>query len=162
MAAIAFDTLKYSKRLKDAGVSDKQAEAEAEALAEALEVNLKDLPTKDDLTRETGLLRRDLKELETSLKRDMKELETSLKRDIKELEGSQKRDLKELETSQKRDLKELETSLKHDLTESESRLKHENELMRLEMRDIERRMTIKLGGLMVVAVGAVATLVKLL
>ncbi len=151
MAAIAFDTLKYSKRLKDAGVPDKQAEAEVEALAEALEVNLKDLPTKDDLTRETGLLRRDLKELETSLKRDMKELESSLKRDIKELEGSQKRDLKE-----------LETSLKHDLTESESRLKHENGLMRLEMRDIERRMTIKLGGLMVVAVGAVATLVKLL
>ena len=151
MATIAFDTLKYSKRLKDAGVPDKQAEAEVEALAEALEVNLKDLPTKDDLTRETGLLRRDLKELETSLKRDMKELESSLKRDIKELEGSQKRDLKE-----------LETSLKHDLTESESRLKHENGLMRLEMRDIERRMTIKLGGLMVVAVGAVATLVKLL
>ena len=162
MAAIAFDTLKYSKRLKDAGVPDKQAEAEVEALAEALEVNLKDLPTKDDLTRETGLLRRDLKELETSLKRDMKELESSLKRDIKELEGSQKRDIKELEGSQKRDLKELETSLKHDLTESESRLKHENGLMRLEMRDIERRMTIKLGGLMVVAVGAVATLVKLL
>ncbi len=151
MAAIAFDKLKYAKRLKDAGVPDKQAEAEVEALAEALEVNLKDLPTKDDLTRETGLLRRDLKELETSLKRDMKELESSLKRDIKELEGSQKRDLKE-----------LETSLKHDLTESESRLKHENGLMRLEMRDIERRMTIKLGGLMVVAVGAVATLVKLL
>ena len=151
MAAIAFDTLKYAKRLKDAGVPDKQAEAEVEALAEALEVNLKDLPTKDDLTRETGLLRRDLKELETSQKRDMKELESSLKRDIKELEGSQKRDLKE-----------LETSLKHDLTESESRLKHENGLMRLEMRDIERRMTIKLGGLMVVAVGAVATLVKLL
>ena len=162
MAAIAFDTLKYSKRLKDAGVPDKQAEAEVEALAEALEVNLKDLPTKDDLTRETGLLRRDLKELETSLKRDMKELESSLKRDIKELESSLKRDIKELEGSQKRDLKELETSLKHDLTESESRLKHENELMRLEMRDIERRMTIKLGGLMVVAVGAVATLVKLL
>ena len=162
MAAIAFDTLKYSKRLKDAGVPDKQAEAEVEALAEALEVNLKDLPTKDDLTRETGLLRRDLKELETSLKRDMKELESSLKRDIKELESSLKRDIKELEGSQKRDLKELETSLKHDLTESESRLKHENGLMRLEMRDIERRMTIKLGGLMVVAVGAVATLVKLL
>ena len=92
--------------------------SQAEAEVEALEVNLKDLPTKDDLTRETGLLRRDLKELDTSLKHDMKELE--------------------------------------------SRLKHENELMRLEMRDIERRMTIKLGGLMVVAVGAVATLVKLL
>ena len=49
MVAIAFDTLKYSKRLKDAGVPDKQAEAEAEALAEVLEVNLKDLATKEDL-----------------------------------------------------------------------------------------------------------------
>ena len=64
MAAIAFDTLKYSKRLKDAGVSDKQAEAEAEALAEVLEVNLKDLSTKDDLTREVDLLRRDMREME--------------------------------------------------------------------------------------------------
>ena len=62
MATIAFDTLKYSKRLKDAGVSDKQAEAEA--LAEVLEVNLKDLSTKDDLTREVDLLRRDMREME--------------------------------------------------------------------------------------------------
>ena len=53
-----------SKRLKDAGVSDKQAEAEAEALAEVLEVNLKDLSTKDDLTREVDLLRRDMREME--------------------------------------------------------------------------------------------------
>jgi hypothetical protein len=49
MATIAFDTLKYSKRLKDAGVPDKQAEAEAEALAEVLEVKLKDLATKEDV-----------------------------------------------------------------------------------------------------------------
>ena len=64
MATIAFDTLKYSKRLKDAGVPDKQAEAEAEALAEALEVNIKDLATKGDLTREVDLLRRDMREME--------------------------------------------------------------------------------------------------
>ncbi len=64
MAAIAFDRLKYSKRLKDAGVSDKQAEAEAEALAEVLEINLKDLASKDDLTREVDLLRRDMREME--------------------------------------------------------------------------------------------------
>ena len=57
MPIIAFDTLKYAKRLKDSGVPDKQAEAEAEALAEVLEVNLKDLATKEDL-------RRDLRELE--------------------------------------------------------------------------------------------------
>ena len=71
MATIAFDTLKYSKRLKDAGVPDSQAEAEAEALAEVLEVNLKELATKadllvvkTDLTREMDLLRRDMREME--------------------------------------------------------------------------------------------------
>jgi len=48
MATITFDTLKFANRLKDAGVPGKQAEAEAEALADALEVNLKELATKED------------------------------------------------------------------------------------------------------------------
>ncbi len=49
MAAITFDTLKFANKLKSAGVPEKQAEAEAEALAEALEVNLKELVTKEYL-----------------------------------------------------------------------------------------------------------------
>jgi tetrahydromethanopterin S-methyltransferase subunit G len=96
MATIAFDTLRFSKRLKDAGVPDKQAEAEAEALAEVFEVNLKELATKDDIL----LVRKDLDALERRI---------------------------------------------------EDR-----------MTMLEQRMTIKLGGLMVIAVGTVATLVKLL
>lgn len=60
MAAITFDTLKYANRLKAAGVPDKQAEAEAEVLSEALEVNLKELITKEDLHREMESLRRDI------------------------------------------------------------------------------------------------------
>lgn len=50
MAAITFDTLKFANKLKSAGVPDKQAEAEA--LSEALEVNLKELATKEYLSRE--------------------------------------------------------------------------------------------------------------
>ena len=100
MATIAFDTLKFSKRLKDAGVPDKQAEAEAEALAEVLEVNLKDLASRDDL-------------------------------------------------------KALEERLSIKITGSEERLSDKITML-------EQRMTIKLGGLMVIAVGAVATLIKLL
>ncbi len=60
MAAITFDTLKYANKLKSAGVPDKQAEAEAEALSEALEVNLKELVTKEDLHREIESLRREM------------------------------------------------------------------------------------------------------
>lgn len=50
MAAITFDTLKFANKLKSAGVPDKQAEAEA--LSEALEVNLKELATKEYLSPE--------------------------------------------------------------------------------------------------------------
>ncbi len=59
------------------------------------------------------------------------------KQDLKELEASLRRDMKELEDRLRRDMKELELRLKHDLT-------------------------IRLGSMMVVAIGVVAALVKLL
>ncbi|TNW00047.1 DUF1640 domain-containing protein [Xylella fastidiosa] len=43
MTSVAFDTLKFANRLKTAGVPAAHAEAEAEALAEVLEINLKGL-----------------------------------------------------------------------------------------------------------------------
>ncbi len=84
--AIAFDTLAYAKRLKEAGVPERQAEVQAEAMAELVEERL-------------------------ATKQDLKEIEVSLKYEIKEM---------------------------------------------------EMRMTIRLGGMIVLAIGVVATLVKLL
>jgi len=49
MAMAAFDTLKFVERLTAAGISPAHAKAEAEALRDVLEVNLKDLITKQDL-----------------------------------------------------------------------------------------------------------------
>jgi hypothetical protein len=67
MATITFDTLKFANTLKDAGVPPAQAEAEAVALSEVLEVNLKELVTKDDLKYEVELLRRDMRDMEQRL-----------------------------------------------------------------------------------------------
>lgn len=52
--------MKFANTLKDAGVPPAQAEAEAVALSEVLEVNLKELVTKDDLHREIESLRREM------------------------------------------------------------------------------------------------------
>ncbi len=60
MATLTFDTLKFANKLKAAGVPPAQAEAEAAVLSEVLEVNLKELATKEDL--KSGL-----KELEMKL-----------------------------------------------------------------------------------------------
>ena len=67
MATITFDTLKFANTLKDAGVPPAQAEAEAVALSEVLEVNLKEFVTKDDLKYEVELLRRDMRDMEQRL-----------------------------------------------------------------------------------------------
>ncbi|WP_043698993.1 hypothetical protein [Tepidimonas taiwanensis] len=49
MAALTFDTLKFARRLKDAGMDPRLAEEQAETIAEALQVNLENLATKQDL-----------------------------------------------------------------------------------------------------------------
>jgi hypothetical protein len=67
MATITFDTLKFANTLKEAGVPSAQAEAEASALSEVLEVNFKELVTKEDLKHEVELLRRDMRDMEQRL-----------------------------------------------------------------------------------------------
>lgn len=74
MTAITFDTLKYANTLKAAGVPLAQAEAEAVALSEVLEVNLKDLITKEDLLSVKNELHRDIEDV----RRDMREMEQRL------------------------------------------------------------------------------------
>jgi len=66
--ALTFDTLAYAKKLIAAGVSEKQAEVQAETFAEIID---EQIATKQDL-----------KEMEIALKRDMKELELRIKADI--------------------------------------------------------------------------------
>ena len=107
MTTLTFDTLKYANRLKAAGAEPRIAEEQAQALAEVLEDERKDLTTSNDLT--------------------------VLKHEIKHEIHVVKRDLEDLR-------REMQASF----------------------LSLEQRMTIKLGALMVVAVGSVAALVKLL
>lgn len=59
-----FDTLTYTKKLREAGVPEKQAEVQAETLSDFIE---SDLATK-----------KDLKELEVSLKRDIEQIKAEM------------------------------------------------------------------------------------
>ena len=49
MAAIAFDTLKFARRLMDAGVPEHQAEVHTEVMAEAFVFNMDSIVTRDYL-----------------------------------------------------------------------------------------------------------------
>lgn len=64
-----FDTLAYAKKLRAAGVPEKQAEAQAEAEAEVISQVITDrMATKDDVT----LLRKDMENMRVEIKGDIK------------------------------------------------------------------------------------------
>ncbi|MGH8511599.1 MAG: hypothetical protein ACREU8_09530 [Gammaproteobacteria bacterium] len=144
MSAIAFDTLKFAKRLKEAGFTEQQAEALADAEAELIEQNL---ATKRDIAE----IKRDIKELEVTLRKEIKQLEVTLHSAIKELDVTLRGEIKELDVTLRGEIKQLDVKIEQ----------IRSDLAR-DLKDLEYRMTIKLGTMMVVAVGATAALVRLL
>jgi hypothetical protein len=73
MAVMTFDTLKMANSLKAAGVPDKQAEAEANIFAEMMQVNLKELATKQDLEQLGKDLRQEMQQLGKDLRKEIQE-----------------------------------------------------------------------------------------
>ena len=83
---VAFDTLKASRRLRDAGFEEKQADALVYAFAEDIGANL---ATKDDIALLKGdiaLLRRDMDSGFESLRKDMTAGNAALRQDMALLE----------------------------------------------------------------------------
>lgn len=80
MAVTAFDTLKFANTHNASGMPDKVAEAQAQLFAEALQVNFKELATKEDLAATSKDLKREIAEVQ----RELAELRDELKRDFRE------------------------------------------------------------------------------
>ena len=67
MSMATFDTLKFANALKAAGVSDRQAEAEAVVLAEVFSINFREVATKEVLKRAVADVETKLREVEQRL-----------------------------------------------------------------------------------------------
>ena len=133
MATTTFDTLHYAKKLREAGFTEQQAEAQAEALRAVVDENL-------------------------ATKRDLKELEVALRNDLKGAEVALRGDFKELDVALRSNIKELEVALRHEI----ELVRQDIELVRREIKQSEGRVTIRLGGLIVAAVVVLAAIIRLL
>ncbi len=80
MAMAIFDTLKFSKRLKEAGVPSAQAEATAEVYSEIFAVNLLELATKKDLHAVKEELRREVSDLRKDMDLKLEKIISTLRR----------------------------------------------------------------------------------
>lgn len=79
----AFDTLKYAESLQAAGVPEAQAKAHARAAADAYDVQLQRLATKDDTHLLASDLRGEMKQLRTELRSEMAELRSEFRSELK-------------------------------------------------------------------------------
>jgi len=77
MNALTFDTLKYANKLKTAGFTPEQAEAQASIIFEVLEANRQELATKGDLSALKNELKNDI----AILKTDIEKLRLEMKAD---------------------------------------------------------------------------------
>lgn len=143
--AVAFDTLKAATRLREeAGFDERQARVLVATFAEGIGESL---ATKEDLaSTETALrneiraLRRDLANTATALRTDLENVDTALRSEI----GTLRKDLENTETALRKDLENTETA------------------MLGRMRELEQRMTVRLGAMIAAAAGIAVALIKLL
>ncbi|MFZ1326660.1 MAG: hypothetical protein WAT67_11705 [Candidatus Contendobacter sp.] len=89
MTTITFDTLAYVKTLREAGVEERQAEAQATALTTVLQATVATLDSGNTATKG------DVEQVRTELKKDLEVVRAELKKDIELLRAEVKRDLAE-------------------------------------------------------------------
>ena len=145
---IAFDTLSAATKLRrEAGFSEDQARVLVDTFAQCVDESL--------------ATKRHVKETEEALRREMQQLEASLRGDLASLRGdlaSLRGDLEKTEASLRGDLEKTEASLRQEIAALRDDLEKTETSLRADMRALEHRMTIKLGGIVGLALGILVAL----
>jgi hypothetical protein len=101
MTAIGFDTLNATKRLRDAGMEERLAEAVVDLVQLTAHMpDISHLATKDDL-----------RQMELATKADLRQLELATKSDLRQFEQSTKAELQEAKLTLRGELAQLEARL---------------------------------------------------
>ena len=154
MPMIALDTLAYARRLRQAGFSEEQAEAQAEALAAVM---VESLATKPDL-QELDL------RMDTRFARLGEQFARIDERFARVDERFARVDERFVQLERQMDTRFAEQTARFEtrFTELGGRMVALESRFGAKLADLERRLTMRLGGMMMAGIGAVSALVKLL
>ena len=137
---MAFDTLRFSQRLTEAGLAPSQAAGAAAATAEAMGDLVAQLATKNDLAM---------------LRQEMNGAFAAFRQEIKAENAAFRQEVRAEITAQRQEAKGDAAALRHEVALDIAG-------MRRDMERLELRMTVKLGTMMAGAVALTAALVRLL
>ncbi len=132
-----FDTLKYAKVLESVGFSRAQAEVQVQMISDVMAATL---ATKQDLKDLGGSLRTEMASLREELKNDIANVREELKTEIANVREELKADISGVRQEMRLEIKDV----------------------RNEIRELEYRLTIKLGTIVSVAIGVAVALTKLI
>jgi cytochrome c556 len=153
------DRLSLTNALSNANIDRQAAERIATEIFDAIHDNV---ATKADLQVVEAALKADLQVVEAALKADLQRVEAALKADLQRVEADLQRveaalraDLQRIEA----DLQRVEAALRADLQRIEASLKAE---LALRFSELEHRMTVRFGSVMVVLTGIVLAAIRYL
>jgi len=164
--AMALDTLAYARRLREAGFSEQQADGQAQALAAAMTDSL---ATRQDLRElearvDARFLQVDARFAQVDARFDSLErhIDTRLAEFEKrvELRFEEQTRLAELRFEEQ----EIRTGIRFEEQDKRMGIRFGEQSARFggDLANLERRMTLRLGGITVAGIGVVSVLVKLL
>jgi hypothetical protein len=142
------DRLSLTNALSNANIDRQAAERIATEIFDAIHDNV---ATKADLQVVEAALKADLQRVEADLQR----VEAALKADLQRVEA----DLQRVEAALRADLQRVEAALRADLQRIEASLKAE---LALRLSELEHRMTVRFGSVMVVLTGIVLAAIRYL
>ena len=141
--ALNFDTHAFVKRLTKAGMPEDQAEILSKGQADLYER----LVTKAYF--------------EFTLTHELEKLRAKLKHDIDKVQAN----LEQVKAELKHDLEQHKAELKHELEQHKTELKHDIETTKTELKrdikEMEQKLTIRLGAFLVIGVTVLSMLDKL-
>ena len=142
--SVSFDTLRFSQRLCEAGMSDAQAAGITAATAQAVGELVAQLATKQDLALLRQEMRQEMRETHAALHEELRAEQASFREEIRAELASFREEIRADQAALRADHAALRQEVKADIAQ------------------LELRMTLKLGTMMTAAVAVTAALVKLL
>ncbi|MCX8566424.1 MAG: Protein of unknown function (DUF1640) [Glomeribacter sp. 1016415] len=131
MAMAIFDTLKFSKRMQEAGVPTAQAEAEAEVLSEIFAINLQELPTKGDLLAAKEELQHEIKDV----RNEIRAVRNDLSKEIKEVRSELSNEIKDVRNELSNEIKDVRNELSNEINGVRNELSNEINGVRNELNN---------------------------
>ena len=114
-ATLRIDTLTFARKLTDAGLDRKVAEAIVEGLSEA---DTSDLATRGDLVEVRSVLKSDIQEVRSELKSDIQAVRSELKSEIQEVRS----ELQGVRSELREEIQGVRSELQLSLSETKAEL----------------------------------------